>query len=313
MYTKLLSLLLLMSPTIIASGQPGPLQPGEFVLAKPSRVVSWQLKRLAPPSALYVTPDDLLVLGAASSQTNETVTVNYRLLRAMDGAIVAGQFVLQVPNTRAVTVHTQSLTEGFLLSCSAKASVARSRGQTFARLFLGSGPYGAGQPSYMLMADYVTTAMAPAHPNGRQLSPTEGPGVTIALSTAPAVGSDFIFIVPANTRWQVLGLQGIFVTGAAVPVRSPSMFTRFLATTPDFIQENQMVANPGTSYRYNWGAGLAAQVDALNESTQPLILGTALTPNAGAIAAVGSRTVGIDPGDQWTTVQLYAIEWLDNV
>ena len=138
-------------------------------------VVRFLKQGVQPPSQVYVTASDNIQVGCASSQVNEAVTITYRLLRA-DGELIEGQFIVHPPADRSIKVYSEDLAEGFLLSVSCKAAVATTRGQTFVRVFLTHPELGAGQPSYMLMADYVTTAMAPAHPNGRVLAPSEGPG-----------------------------------------------------------------------------------------------------------------------------------------
>lgn len=261
-----------------------------------------------PPSPVYVGVNDDLIVACATSQTGETVTVSYRLLRP-DGLLVLGQFTIAPPNTRAVTVHTESLAEGFLLSVSCKAAVASTRGQTFVRVFLSDPALGGGQPSYMLMADYVTTAMAPAHPNGRVLAPSEGPGNPRAVTAiVPGIGNDWNQTVPPNARWKVRTVFAQLSTSAAVANR----YVTFAITN-------------GGVFQYIGGAD---KVQAA--STACFYGGAALTPNVSPNSGIGmvplapdtpilgagtlqASTRNIDPGDQWSAIVLGVEEWLDNV
>jgi hypothetical protein len=303
------ALLLLMS-VITPSGQPAPKQPADYTPARQSKVVSWQLQRVPPPSPVYVGIADLLVVAAASSQTNEVVTVNYRLLRAADGVIVPGQFTVAPANTRAVKVQTLQLAEGFLLSVSVKAAVATTRGMTFVRAFLGAGPFGAGQPSYMLMADYVTTAMAPAHPNGRVLAPTEGPGnvYSVRAPHAPA-GTQWSITVPANARWRVQSIQSQLVTSATVANRSPFLVISSSTDIVTIIPNNSTQAASITEF-YCWADGVPYLGDSFLHDLQPLPRGIIVLPNY----VLTSNVNLMQAGDQWSDfVAMWVEEWLDNV
>jgi hypothetical protein len=302
------ALLLLMANTT-PSGQPTPKQPSDYTPARPSKVVSWQLQRVLPPSPVYVGIADLLVVGAASSQTNEVVTVNYRLLRAADGVIVPGQFTVAPANTRAVKVQTQQLAEGFLLSVSVKAAVATTRGMTFVRAFLGAGPFGAGQPSYMLMADYVTTAMAPAHPNGRVLAPSEGPGnVTVVTGSAPAAGSDWSIALPTNARWRILSGLSTLQTSSTVANRAIEVLLHAGGNDIWAGLANQNVV-ASTFALVDFGAAVNSSVILTTKVSVPLPNDTRLI----APGSVHSTTGALQAADQWGQQFLLVEEWLDNV
>lgn len=306
-----LALLLTMSSNPrTPSGQPGPMQPSDYTPAVQSKVVTWQLKRVTPPSPLYVSVDDKLVVGAATSQTNEVVTVNYRLLRASDGVIVPGQFTVTPTNNRTIVVKTQQLAEGFLLSASVKAAVATTRGMTFVRAFLGAGPFGAGQPSYMLMADYVTTAMAPAHPNGRVLAPTEGPGLLYSVRAAHSpAGTNWSFTVPTNARWRVESIQSLLVTSATVATRQVSLVIASPTDTIAIVPGNVNQAASQTEF-YIWGDGLLYQVDTRPVDSAPLPRNMILLPSF----VINAQVLSLQAADQWSDFPVVFVEeWLDNV
>jgi hypothetical protein len=288
------------------------MQPGDFTPAGPSAVVSWQIKRLAPPSNLYVQVDDVLRVAAASSQTNEVVTVNYRWLRASDATVQYGQFTVAPAANRTISVTDQPMAEGFLLSVSCKAAIATTRGQTFVRLFLNPKALGAGQPGYMLMADYVTTAMAPGHPNGRVVAPSEGPGaiVGVQLGIQPN-GVDWTLTVPTNARWRVSSIMAALQTAAGGVNRqlTPTITDAGGLTFDRFIAGSQA---GGTQFFYNFSEL------ALESTTTVGGTSTVITPIPPGIILPGGSfikpgTLNLLAGDQWFLVNAQVEEWLDNV
>ncbi len=293
---------------------PGPVYsrptPDSTILtARPS--VRFLSQAVQPPSNLYVELADVLRISAASSQPNEAVTVNYRLLLP-SGEVVEGQSTLAVSSNRAINIHDEPLAEGFLLSCSCKAAAATTRGQTFVRIFLTNPRLGTGQPSYMLMADYVTTAMAPAHPNGRVLAPSEGPGNIVTLNTVSTpAGQDWSFTTPSNARWHVLCVFANFDTDATAGSRS----YRFQAFSGgfqiwEFFMSTQQLAS--LQQRSNIAGGVAiagVSVPPINTSGIPLPITLPIL----AGGQLGSLTTFVGAADRWTFVSVQLEEWLDNV
>lgn len=305
----MLGLVLIMASALVTPGQPAPFNPADYTPAGPARIITWQTKRLPPPGGLYVSPDDNLVVSAASSQTNEVVTVNYRLLRAADGVVVPGQFTIAPASDRSLKTQTQHLCEGFLLSCSCSAAVATTRGQTFARVFLGAGAFGASQPSYMLMADYVTTAMAPAHPNGRQLAPAEGPGWLRQIAVGNiAFGVDWTQTIPNNAVWRLISVWTALSTSALGGARAVSLNVTGPSGNSLNLEPSATVAPAGF-----------ADINALSCYHVP-------TPAGGDVffplpvdfkmfsqAAIRTNTAGLLIGDKFSAPVLTVEEWLDNV
>jgi len=303
--------------------QPNPFAPGALytppnsnaaiLTAKPG--VRFLSQAVQPPSQVYVALNDVLRIVAASSQANEVLTVNYRLLLP-SGTIVAGQSSLQVSSDRAINIHDEPLAEGFLLSVSCKAAAATTRGQTFARIFLTNPALGQGQPSNMLMADYVTTAMAPAHPGGRVLAPTEGPGwVHFGQIPNPTPGSDFIIQVANNARVRALGVGAFFSTSAVVANRVPQLkigdgIGKTIFQSPTGVQ---IGANSGNTF-FSASAGFGGAC----VLPPPFGIENGLWgfPNDCLLlppAQIYTLTINLQAGDQWNAVDFLIEEWLDNV
>lgn len=288
-------------------GDPPP-QADEFKVYTVKSYVKFLLRGVQPPSAVYVDPNDVLQVGCASNQSSEVVTVSYRLLRA-DGELILGQFQLFPLAFRAIVTKQEPLAEGFLLSVSCKAAVATTRGQTFVRVFLTDSSLGAGQPSYMLMADYVTTAMAPAHPNGRVLAPSEGPGwyhtafgfTNIGVATASAS-------VPLNARFRIQAGNFVGQTDAVVGNRTAQLSIIVGGTIgwsvvcPTFQTASQVIT-------YYYG-GVQVR-DTINLAIGNLALPLNMTLLANDQIQV--RLANPDAGDTIASAGVAIEEWLDNV
>jgi len=298
------------SNPVAALGSPAASEDTFKIYSHPSDV-RFLTRAVQPPSAIYVDTSDVLVVASASSRQNEVITVSYRLLRA-DGSLNKGQFQVRPDNVRDVIAVQEPLAEGFLLSVSCKAAVATTRGQTFVRAFLTDPVLGPGQPSYMLMADYVTTAMAPAHPNGRVLTPVEGPGnPTTYVGIGGIPGSDFSFPCPTNARWRIQSLTATLTTAAGGPARFPN----FLATTNSnrmFTLPAPIAEGPSSFNVYNWCPGTAEFVLAGDGHILAPIPIDLIIPGF-IVSNVGISTFGLQGGDIWTNITLSVEEWLDNV
>jgi hypothetical protein len=267
------------------------------------------LKRaVQPPSDVYIETSDVLVFACATNQSNETITVSYRFLR-FDGVVIHGQFTISPPSTRALVVHQEQLAEGFLLSMSCKAAAAVTRGQTFARAFLTKPSLGAGQPSYMLMADYVTTAMAPAFPNGRILQPSEGPGWRHSITaTVPPAGTEWHVTVPTNARYRIDSALSNLQTGAAAGNRFAGVAIES-ASNATFIgcAENTQAASVVGQITYS--STVNKPTGGVGAYWVPLIPDLILAAGDG----IFSNTPGLQAADQYQFAFVYVEEWLDNV
>jgi hypothetical protein len=285
------------------------MQPGDYTPAGAPSIVTWQMKRLAPPSPLYVTVDDVLRCQCATSQTNEVVTVSYKVLRAADGGIVLGQFTVKPPATRAVTAQDNPLSEGFLLAVSCTAAVATTRGQTFVRLLLNPKGLGAGNAVQMLMADYVTTQMAPGFPGGRVLSPVEGPGnPRTVIAGIPAAGANWSQVVPTNARWRWLGVVFTLQTSAAAGNRYVVIDTIHAGSSTYLGMAD--ATQPASILRNYGGAVLTPNV-----SASPQFGVVPLPPGLDFLAGDTIQTAAqnLDVADQFNSIHLQVAEWLDNV
>jgi len=284
---------------------PAPLSPS-------SSQVSFDFVKVQPPSILYVDVDDQLIISAASSQASEVVTVNVRLLLP-NGRIEDMQFQIRPLSARQVLKQSFSLAQGYILSVSAVAAVAITRGATFLRIATQRSASGSGNPAQIMFADYVTTQATSAYPNGRVLSSTEGPGLLYGVSQAnPAAGADFVVSVPVNARWKVRSLAATYTASAVAANRQVSITVadltafKFRGFPLQNIVASQVAlisAYPVTPY-----ASIVA-----TDFTLPLPPDLYLTGSPAFSDVIQSVTVAKDAGDQWSAIRLLVEEWLDNV
>lgn len=284
----------------------------DYKPAGPAHDVSFLVKNASTPSTLYVERDDSLLMVAATSATGEVVTFNLRVLTA-DGRIQDMQFTMQPSSTRAPIQLVQALVEGYLLSMSVHAAVATTRGQTFARAMIvrsGTGVAGAAQ---MLFADYATTLVTSGYPNGRIVSPVEGPGNVYTFQQgAPGAGLDWSAPVPTNARWRVRSLQASLTTSAAVANRDVAIrINQNAATVWLGVATAHVVASSTVGFH---ATGLTpytpiTAVDLYIPLPPDLVMGSI----AGFNGLISSVTTGIQGADQWSGPFILIEEWLDNV
>lgn len=284
---------------------PAPLTPS-------NSLVSFAFHGVQPPSLLYVDVDDQLIVQAASSQTAEVVTVNVRLLLP-NGRIEDMQFIVRPTSTRTVLRQSFGLAQGYILSASAVAAVAVTRGQTFLRIATQRSASGTGNPAQMLFADYVTTQATSAYPNGRVLSPNEGPGwITPFVVANPAAGADWLQAVPTNARWRVRGWNATFTTSVVVANRQIKAVVSGLGS---FVWDSCAVVNAVASGTYIVSAGGITPYACIDPLTIVLGLPPDLVITSTSLAAqnILTLTSGIQVADQWGAIKLLVEEWLDNV
>lgn len=280
----------------------------EFKIYSSKPRVRFLSQAVQPPSQVYIEVQDVLAVQVASTLAGEAVRISYRILKP-DGEIVKGQFRCATATQRVIASVTEPLPEGFLLSVSCSAALATERGQTFVRMFLTDPIFGNAQPSNMLMADYVTVAMAPAYPNGRTLSPVEGPGNTIGqpFGIFP-FGLDFTFNCPVNTRWKIKTIHAVFVTSAVVGNRQVQLTVSYLGQA--ILRAGSSAPQPAsTVYFYTWSNFGAYGFDGVSVIMDPLPLDLVLSNPS----QVGSLTTGLDVGDRWAAVNVQLEEWLADV
>lgn len=309
-------------------GQPATGPDPAFKSASIPNVVTFIFKGIAPPPSLYVQKDDQVQFTGISNQANEVVVFNIRFLRLevplggqpdhppadlllsdkpVLGTIIEFQQAVPVTLGRAGNTLLQQVGEGFILSLLATATVATTRGQTFAKATIFRGLTGTKGSAQVFFSDYVSNFHAASWPGGNQRHVSEGPGFLHSIQQAnPAAGADWVFTVPANSRMRPVTLEAqlaVANSGAARPI--------------------EIIVDDGVNIVARMATNAAAPINA----TANVNFSTAGTPStsiasdlyaqqpAGMILPPGFRirsvTTNIVAGDAWTNIWFLMEEWLD--
>lgn len=273
-----------------------------------SRAVSFRVNELDPPSSLYVTQDDRLLVRAWNSVASVAVVVRARILMP-DGQVVPTAVTVRPSTDRVVSQGAVDLTEGFLLSLLILVEgAAPRRGQTFVTVALARGGALAADPAQLLAADYVAEGAPIGWPGADPIAPTEGPGLVRAVAgTDPAAGVEVSETVPTNARWTLYAVRFPLVTDATVANRRVHLLvddgtnTLYEAAAPD-VQAASLTRNYNAA---NHGFAPAATVSELYLNLPvplPLLQGW----------RVRTATDSLQAGDNFGVPRLTVEEWIED-
>lgn len=295
---------------LVSAGQPKPFQPGEFVLAGPSNIVTFGLVKVAPPSPLYIQRDDQLAFLFQSSFANDQLLVSGRFLRAADGQVVPFTAAFKVSGAGNRNVQTLALGEGYLLSLSAVSFSSSVRGQLFCTAFIQRGLVatapltGANQ---ILFSDYVMSDQPVGWPGGRIVGAVEGTGGFISGTQAnPAAGADISVPVTPNVTLRMHWISATLTTSATVATRIPTFFIGGSGQgVPNVAPITGQAAS--TAVVYKLIQTVQPYTDAGTNVTLPLPPNLVL-PTASSVFV--TSTAGIQAGDQWSNIHFIYEQFL---
>jgi hypothetical protein len=187
-------------------------------------LVHFTTRDVQPPSIVYVTTDDFLLVELISSVAGAIVKMNTRVLRA-DGGITYSNELLNPVGNRTLQDFTFKLPEGFLLSIEFSTnSTTVPRGALFVVAAIATGANSSVIAPQLIIADYVANFSPIGFPGGRQISSVEGPGCPTSVPPqAPGVSLGVLITVPTGARWRVQGITWFYTTDAAAGNRFPGV------------------------------------------------------------------------------------------
>lgn len=186
--------------------------------------LSFARRNVQPPSAYYVTADDLLTVSTRNIHPTTRVELRARLLSARGG--LKWLRYVHVPNTdRTLALQTFEMEEGYLLGVLVTPTAGDvRRGQCFASVYLSVGAAGPGVQLHGLLQDYVVSDQITGWPGGVLRHSVEGPGLQRRFTGAnPAPGVDWAETVPAGARWKIVGVRVSLQCSAVAGNRFVSM------------------------------------------------------------------------------------------
>jgi hypothetical protein len=308
-------------PANVAPSQPGGIAPPPPPPPPPAQVIlqnwvppNWggQANRAIPAGELWVTPDDVLVIGLRCSQPSAAVTVVVRMWDP-NGGYAGGAITITPPADRTRHFTAMPLTFGYLVAVSVQnAGNSMKRGQLHASLRVARGPLASFTTHWWLAADYVTWDHEVGWPPGRIVSSLEGPGwlSSIAVGT-PAAGQEWALTTVSGARWKIRGITAFYNIANAGVNRSPGLMVRSALAVPTLYIVDPLTYAPNTFANQWWTPGLAAAVlgvagggDHSIPMPDDLVLDFPWD--------IRSFTRGMNAADQYSSIEAIVEEWLDD-
>jgi hypothetical protein len=263
-------------------------------------IVTFQLKNVEPPSAVYLDLDDQIQIVFWYNVTVAFVTVRARILRP-DGQITVLEEVLNTPGAYGSKIVYRPVCEGFLLSVAAISNVI---GIQDIPPFVVVNVIRGGQTQYQatmnLVADYVTQNHQAGWTSAGSTPRYAGDGFSV-MSTinSPAAGADFNFGPPLGQTWR---LQSVFARLTTSITAANRIVNYVLTTAPnpvfEFASASPQTASAIQTYSFVPSSGINSQVN----SAQLLPL-----PGDSEIsfpATFQTSTTALQAGDQWDKISV---------
>ncbi len=288
---------------------PGP-PPAPALL--PGHDFGWADPRLTTvQTPLWVTPDDTLIVGVRTSLAGQVLAVTARIWQP-NGQPVQSQQLFRPTANRSVQTTSLRLNYGYMTAAQVvvtSAGQSPQRGQCFVSLRLAFGSVSNPLTQQLLGMDYITGQKPVGWPGGRVLDTVEFPGWGFQFQIGvPPAGADFNTSVPFATRWRVRGVSGRLVTSAVAGTRTVGLQTQGLFTMTIRVI-GTLNQGPGATIDYMWipGLNIATKTDATGVDD---FIAPDLVINDGTL--LGSKTVGLLAGDQWSNTLAWVEEILED-
>ena len=271
------------------------------------RAIQFETSGFAPPTALYVQPEDFLnIYINADTLLLNSFSVNVRMLLP-SGQIVIGQY--SIPTVAAGTGNNYSLSlpECFLLSVSVDfMNTSLFTGRAWASIRLGRIKAVFAQTGQLLAAGYVTPNYSVAFPGSNVTSVGAGAGWIHSITgSTPGAGADISETVPAGIRWRIISFVATLVTSVAVANRAPILqitdgtHTTYYGATPT-------IQGAGVSWAYTFGPGMQQIAGTQGVTGLPCPDGLKL----GGGSQIKTLTNSLQAADQWSAPQYVVEQWV---
>ena len=280
---------------------------GSILQAPGAPEISHLIPGAPPPAALYISPNEQLVVHSWGYACQVPVFIKLRMLRP-GGYVDTSLYIHQPSSDRSLVTTYHDLAEGHLLTAMVYAmGSGYHRGQCYMNVGLQRGEGAVGVYHHQLIAGYVTTSSALVWPWARLESSVEGPGLIRSVAGAdPAAGAEILVTVPTGARWRPHSIRFVLVTDATAVNREADLVIDDGATTLLIIEPPALQGAGGTR-GYNYGADFPS----LNALTQEFLIPLPV----GLILLAGYRlrtvTVAIVIGDNYGIPRVLVEEWIE--
>lgn len=289
------------------SGQPQPMQAGDYTPAAKNRDVHFAAWGADPPALRYVTLDDTLIVGTLSNTGGLGVNVNVRIQPPHEVERPL-QYAVAGAGSNVIQRKQFTMREGFLLSATISAQAALTAGQyIYAWLALNRVANAVANDFDTLWAGYLLGTTALGFPESVPQRPTDGPGTLVYPTPGnPAAGADITFVLGSNTRMRILAFGATLTTSVTVANRTPVLR---LDNGPVNVAFAPSPAAQAASLAIQYGWGPLGYAPALVSTFQGI--GGPFPVDLGPNGHVATVTANIQTTDQWSAVGLLALQWAD--
>ncbi len=273
--------------------------PEPVVIADNRGVVDLSFDSYVPSDALYVMPDDFLVVQSNASAT-ASLTLQWRILRP-DGEVIVSQETLTCFGRAGANLFKRPLTFGLLLSVSVvEAAFVPFDEFVYVSVGIFRGALASANRFQTLVGGYITFAEGISYPKTGYHEQTEGIGNQVAYNMGtPAAGADLSYTIPGQSLFQVNSIVATLTTNATVANRQVQLVIDDSANL--FFLSPQGVAQAAS---LAWQYGFAPYpFSTLQFGAQQLIHMSNVGKLGGAVR-VRTITTGLQAGDQWSLARI---------
>lgn len=213
-------------------------------------------RNVQPPTALYVTPQDILIFRCVSDFAFAFVEVTWRFLTPR-GEI---QYNVEqwTQELAGKNLRIRPLDEGYLLGMEAHARTSTpgeiQRGQLWLTVGVGRGTESDATEMQMLISDYLSRDHITTWPAGRYYHPREGPGHLSVVDINDSTGVDIAFEVGPSEYWRPISAVWTLTTDATALSREQTVFFDEGFGSGVYFRTGMNVPHPpSTAFNYSGG------------------------------------------------------------
>ena len=203
---------------------------------------------------------------------------------------------------RSLATSTVPISEMPIMLTVRTAETGVKRGACYVKISLRA----EGTIIALLFAGYVTDAGAPAYPNGKIESSTEGRGlIRLIVGTNPAAGEEISETVPAGVRWRLISLRAILATNATVANRTPRL-QLVDGAHPFFTSGVSATVTASTTSVFSFAVVGQEDTTSPSAAVQCIPDNLILLPDQKITTVTGA----MEEGDNWDVPVLLVEEWI---
>jgi hypothetical protein len=269
--------------------------------------ISFQTENILPPGAVYIGPDDALILEARAPSVTANLYLTLRRLTPQ-GLVSSDQYQWSV-STAGLAAQDFAIppSEGYLLSAHCRSD-AVERGQLFVKLHarrnLGGQDVSLG---HLFFQGYVSYDDHLGFPQSPTASSLDGRGWYRVLTPPdPPAAQEFSYTLTQGIRWILRSVRGQFTTSAAPGDRSPFLDIHIPGASGDLLIPAGVAQPPSAIGAFEWIVGTPIFSQGANNFAP-------LPPDlliAGGWAIQTQTIPALAAGDQWGSFTITAEEYV---